>query len=301
MASWKKVIVSGSNANLASLQVDTLTNGQVVLGGGSGSVLTTVAVNGSGNQVATTGASGVVMSGSFSGSFQGSISGTITSASVANQVAQPLNAGTLISSSLPYSGSVAITFNVATASFTPNQIPKLSSVPNQFSGSNITDTGTQIQIGAGATSGLSVAAGGITVTGLGTFNNDVLVSGNLTVNGTTTVINTTNVFVKDKFIMLNSGSNTLSDGGIIVAYATGSNNASGSALYLESINTGTYGRWAVAFDVNEATTAATNSQYIVTAVSASGVPSGNPVWGGSGNGWGNIYVNSATDDIYIWA
>jgi hypothetical protein len=35
MANWKKVIVSGSTANLASLQVDDLTSGQVVIGGGA--------------------------------------------------------------------------------------------------------------------------------------------------------------------------------------------------------------------------------------------------------------------------
>jgi hypothetical protein len=70
MPTWKKVIVSGSTANLAALQVDNLTLGQVVIGGGSAN-LSTTAINGSGNIVATTGASGLVHSGSFSGSFQG--------------------------------------------------------------------------------------------------------------------------------------------------------------------------------------------------------------------------------------
>lgn len=71
MATWKKVIVSGSSANLAALQVDNLTSGQVVIGGGSSSNLSTTAINGTGNIVATSGASGVIMSGSFSGSFSG--------------------------------------------------------------------------------------------------------------------------------------------------------------------------------------------------------------------------------------
>jgi trimeric autotransporter adhesin len=68
MAQWKKVIVSGSSANLADLQVDSLSSGVVT--GASGN-LTTTAINGSGNILATTGATGVVLSGSFSGSFQG--------------------------------------------------------------------------------------------------------------------------------------------------------------------------------------------------------------------------------------
>jgi len=73
MATWKKVIVSGSTANLAALQVDNLTLGQVVIGGGTGN-LSTTAINGTGNIVATTGAT-VNMSGSFSGSFVGNGAG----------------------------------------------------------------------------------------------------------------------------------------------------------------------------------------------------------------------------------
>lgn len=70
MATWKKVVVSGSTANLANLQVDGLTNNEVVIGGGSGN-LSSTAISGSGNILAQTGASNVVISGSFSGSFEG--------------------------------------------------------------------------------------------------------------------------------------------------------------------------------------------------------------------------------------
>jgi hypothetical protein len=80
MASWKKVIVSGSTANLANLQVDTLSSGIVT--GNSGN-LTTTAKNGTGNILGTTAADGVSISGSFSGSFQGTIDADIASASVA--------------------------------------------------------------------------------------------------------------------------------------------------------------------------------------------------------------------------
>jgi hypothetical protein len=73
MANWKKVIVSGSSAELSTLQVDNLTSG-VVIGDITGS-LTTTSINGSGSIVATTDASGLSHSGSFSGSFEGSFSG----------------------------------------------------------------------------------------------------------------------------------------------------------------------------------------------------------------------------------
>ena len=83
MADWKKVIVSGSSAELSALSLDTaltVANGgtgltatganNFLVGNGAAS-LTTVGSNGSGTVVRTTGATGLVASGSFSGSFQG--------------------------------------------------------------------------------------------------------------------------------------------------------------------------------------------------------------------------------------
>ena len=75
MANWKKVVVSGSSPEFSNLQVDGLTASEVVIGGGSAGNLSTTAINGTGNIVATTGASNLVHSGSFSGSFEGSFSG----------------------------------------------------------------------------------------------------------------------------------------------------------------------------------------------------------------------------------
>lgn len=88
MAQWKKVVVSGSTANLANLQVDGLSSGLVT--GNSGN-LTTTAVNGSGNILATTGASGLSVSGSFSGSFQGD--GSSLTGITATQLANSLTDG----------------------------------------------------------------------------------------------------------------------------------------------------------------------------------------------------------------
>ena len=117
MASWKKVIVSGSNANLTAVQVDGLTLNQVVIGGGSGSNLTTTAINGTGNILATTGSTGVIMSGSFSGSFQGNFDGTAATASfvTASGVYGPYGSNSVISSS--YSVTSSFTTTAATASY----------------------------------------------------------------------------------------------------------------------------------------------------------------------------------------
>lgn len=79
MAEWKKVVVSGSAAELSNLKVDDLTSGNVVIGGGSAGNLTTTAINGSGNILATTGATGVnigaLTDSHFTGSFTGSYTG----------------------------------------------------------------------------------------------------------------------------------------------------------------------------------------------------------------------------------
>ena len=76
MAGWKKVIVSGSTANLANLQVDSLSSSGVVTGA-SGN-LTVTSVDGTGNIVAASALSGV--SGSIDtriDAFSGSVAGEI--------------------------------------------------------------------------------------------------------------------------------------------------------------------------------------------------------------------------------
>jgi len=508
MATWKKVIVSGSSAALAALQVDNLTSGSVVIGGGSTSNLSVTAINGTGNIVATTNATGLVHTGSFTGSFTGAITGTssfatsasyafqatsasyaqqattasyslvATSASYAQQAttaSYALNATSAsyantstaaatasyvnalsqvvrITGSLDVSGSILATAitssftgslvgaltgtasfatsasyafqatsasysNTSTAAATASYVNILSqavkitgslditgsilatTITSSFSGnltgtasfatsasyafqatsasyaqqattasyalvatsasfastaaqvnnaltfgtglsgststyngstavnvaisgsvlltsnlipkwtgtglvnSNITDSGTQVQIGAGASSGVSIAAGGINVTGNSTFNNNLTISGDLTVNGTASFVNSDNLYVKDKFILINSGSNTLADSGIVVQYSTGSGTgASGSAIFLEAGSTGTYGRWAVAYDILGSATSVTADEYMVSAKigQASAPGATNPTWGSNTNGMGNMWVTTG-GDIYIYS
>lgn len=272
MASWKKVIVSGSNANLTALSVDNLTSGQVVIGGGT-SDLTTTAINGTGNIVATTGASGLSHSGSFSGSFQGNgsqLTGVIA------QAANALTQGEGIST-FSYNGSTAgITVAVSgAAQLTDNAITKWNDTDGKFVVSSLTDNGTtisgatsiqlsganssltgsftgsfkgdgsaltgiattlNINAGSGGPSTVSLASQTLTVSGTSnevetsvsgqtitiglpndvTIGNNLTVTGDLYVQGTTTTVNTTDLYVEDKFIVLASGSAAAGDGGIII-------------------------------------------------------------------------------------
>jgi hypothetical protein len=133
MATWKKVIVSGSAANLSALQVDNLTSGQVVIGGGV-SNLSTTAINGTGNIVATTNATGLVHSGSFSGSFQGNFVGTTN--------LPDLTQGTGITA-FTYDGATTATVAVSGASaLSTNNITKWTGAA--FANSSLTDNGTAI-------------------------------------------------------------------------------------------------------------------------------------------------------------
>jgi hypothetical protein len=134
MATWKKVIVSGSNANLTALQVDNLTSGQVVIGGGTAGNLSTTAINGTGNIVATTGATGLVATGSFSGSFRGNFVGTTD--------LPDLTQGTGITA-FTYDGSTTATVAVSGAStLSTNNISKWTGTA--FANSSLTDNGTTI-------------------------------------------------------------------------------------------------------------------------------------------------------------
>jgi hypothetical protein len=149
MANWKKVIVSGSTANLAALQVDNLTSGEVVIGGGS-SNLSTTAINGTGNIVATTGASGLVHSGSFSGSFEGTFTGTTN--------LPELTKGAGISA-FTYDGAAAATVAVSGASsLNTNTVTKWTG--DAFANTNITDNGSVVDINSN-----TVISGSLTVTG----------------------------------------------------------------------------------------------------------------------------------------
>lgn len=199
MATWKKVIVSGSNANLTALSIDNLTSGSVVIGGGTGNLFVT-AINGTGTIVATAAATGLSHSGSFSGSFMGSLSGTATSASFAstasfvtasgvfgpygaNSVTSAsfaVNAGTLtnaltigqgLGGATSFDGSAAVTLTVSgAAQLTDNKVVKWNNTDNKFVDASLTDNGTTV---TGTTSiQLSGASSSLTGSFTGSFRGD---------------------------------------------------------------------------------------------------------------------------------
>ena len=279
-ATWKKVIVSGSSAELANVNIDNkLAVSQSIVVINNAGVVT--------QQITGTQA-GTFLTGSFSGSFFGS--------AVINLPDLTQGAGIV---PFLYDGQTTATVAVSgAAALTNNYLNKWNG--HAFVNSNITDDGTSVTILSAATNGLTVQAGGTKVTGDSFFYDNLTVQGNITVNGTASFINTENVLVKDKFILIASGSSTLTDAGIIAAYNV---NMTGSAFYLSSASTGTYGRWAVAYGAGESTISLTADEFVnTTKINASNPNNATPpTWGSTTNGLGNMWVNSTTSDIFIWA
>jgi len=320
-ATWKKVIVSGSSAELANLNVNNklVTSASLQISNAAGSVI---------NQISSS-FNATFLSGSFSGSHYGNFTGSATGSFVGSGTLRGDFSGSFTgsailsgqfsgsfsgSATLPsltastgivpftYSGSLPATVAISgAAALTTNLLPKWTGAG--FSNSNITDSGTLVTIGAGATSGVTVSAGGINVTGNSIFNQNLIVTGDLTVAGTASFQNTENILIADKFILLASGSTSLTDGGFIIATSTAPGGASGSAFFIEAASAGTFGRFAVAYNVHASSSAVAADEYMVTSKINAGNPSDAtpPTWGSTTNGLGNMWVNSTTSDIFIWA
>jgi hypothetical protein len=129
----------------------------------------------------------------------------------------------------------------------------------------------------------------ITLQSLTTTNN-VVVGGDLTVNGTTTTIATTNTKVEDQFMFLGTGSaGTNKDIGIIAQ--SGSTDLSGSALYHDTDSE----RWSVGKNVGQDVQAITPTSFVTTVKTDTVNPSSE-----SGSyGAGEMHVNTSTGEIWI--
>ena len=128
-----------------------------------------------------------------------------------------------------------------------------------------------------------------------TIGNDLTVTGDLVVSGTQTILNTTNLAVDDKFILLNSGSATQShESGIIFGGSNGSV-GNGAALVWEGDYNSNDGRIGIANSV-DADASSANPDYHLA-----GVFSGTAAAAATAQAdhEGNIRVDSS-GDIFIY-
>ena len=181
---------------------------------------------------------------------------------------------------------------------------------NAIAGGIDVDAGVAIDIDAAST----ITIGGTNATGVtvGKSDTTVTIPGSLDVNGSLTTIDTTNLRVADRFIILASGS-TSGDSGIVAN--TGAAGI-GSALFYDD----SYSRWSLtaADDTSGSATSASPRQFVVS-VSQSALPpddyEGGAIQNPSDFGTdaasrrGMIYVQTAAHDgtrtvagdIWIWS
>ena len=198
------------------------------------------------------------------------------------------NATIALNSGTTFDGSGAVTISIKDGGVDADALAAA------VAGNGLTGGGgSALAVGAGT--GVTVNANDIAIgqaIGSGdspTFTNLTL-SGNLTVNGTTSTLNTANLLVEDKFILLNSGSNATGDGGILVG--SGSTQSGSAFAWDDSAN-----RWAVQYDTqlkHDATAVvpeANVSLYVGTDYTGSATYAQK----------GNIKVDDTTEDIFIYS
>ena len=121
-------------------------------------------------------------------------------------------------------------------------------------------------------------------------NGEATIEGDLTVKGTTTSINTTNLLVEDKFALFASGSTAATDGGVIIQAAA---DGSGKALGYSQANS----RWSLQGSLaHDATTFSSIDAFLGTVETSTAVPSTAPVYG-----VGAIHIKTDSEDIYIYS
>ena len=125
-------------------------------------------------------------------------------------------------------------------------------------------------------------------------DSNITAGGNLTIQGTTTTIDTTNLTIKDKFAVFASGSTSAVDGGIII-----SKQADGAGFAL-GYDSGT-SRWGLDNDLAIGATDISPDSYLGLVTYSTSAPSTAPTYGGASTGYGAIHVKSDTGDIYIYS
>ena len=181
-------------------------------------------------------------------------------------------------------------------------------VTNVVAGDGLTGGGSPtptLDVGAGAN--ISVTADGV---GLATtINNITSITattgsfGKLTVTGDTTILNTETVSTADNFILLNSNLNNETepdqDAGISI-----NRGSSGDAnLFWAEDLTGAgnnVGRFAVSIEnIASDGTSATHNHFLTSVSSSAVAPSSNPTFGDT-SGTGNMHIDTATGDIWMY-
>ena len=365
MANWKKVIVSGSIADLAGLELSSLSaqpsEGTVLTINPSGVVGTKEGASGSSGSSGTSGSSGSSGSSGIDGSSgssgtsgssgssgtsgsNGSSGSSGTSGSNGSSGSSGTSGSSGSSGTSGSSGSSGTSGSSGSSGTSGSNGSSGSSGTSGSSGSSGTSgssgsSGTSGSSGSSGTSGSSGSSGtagssgssgtsgvanitddannrvttatgvsgelqaeenlvfdgsgGSTVGGLLTVTGDVVISHDLTVQGTASFQNSQNLLVADRFILLASGSNSTGDGGIVIQQGT---QDFGDAFAYDGLSTE---RWGITSSFHASGSGFTPDAFMATVVvgSAGALPTSAPTRYQQS---GNIFT-SASGDVYIYS
>ncbi len=213
------------------------------------------------SSVDTTGASGINLRYNSS---TGVISGSLVNSAVTVTAGSGLSGGGAVSLGQTITVNAVAGAGISLSSPTDDAINVIYGSTSNTAvqgNTNITINGTSNQVAVTGTAAQALGGGPTYTIGLPndvTIGNNLTVTGDLIVNGTTTTLNTNNILVEDRFILLNSGSVGSSiEGGIIIQSGSTS---SGSALIYSTV--GSANRWAFVNGLASNATTATPTAYV---------------------------------------
>jgi len=257
MATWKKVVVSGSNISQLNNDANYLTAGTLVVPNSfstasfNGTSIISNSTTGSLNFASSSGQGLTISANAGTDTLTFGLSAipntslansAITIAGTSTSLGGSISQATILAGSGVWSGSAQLPAGIVSASVLSSATQgTVVLTTNGVAGSTVdlgletTDspsfagvTAGNITVGITTDNTINTTSGNLTINSAGgvtTVDDDLVVSGDLTVNGTTTYINTTNLYVEDPFVLLASGSgNNASDGGIVIdrgAYSGG--------------------------------------------------------------------------------
>src|SRR5210317_1521839 len=220
----------------------------------------------------------------------------ITIAGTSTSLGGSITAAAIVDELGVFSGSAQVDHD-STTNFVANEHIDHTSVTltagNGLTGGGDISTNRSFAVGAGT--GVTVNANDIAIgqaVGTGdspTFTNLTL-SGDLTVNGSTTTVNTANLLVEDRFILVNSGSDATGDGGLVVG--SGSLQSGSTFIWDDSAD-----RWGTQHDTQLAQDATTSAPEAYASLYVLTANTGSATYGVKGN----IKTDDTTGDIFIYS
>ena len=333
MATWKKLLVSGSNISqlvndagyLTSVTAQTAFvtasfNGTHIIANDSQGQLNFASSSGEGLTISADSGSDTLTFGLDNIPNASLTNSAITIAGTSTSLGGSITAATILDSTGVVSGSSQVDY--LGLSNTPSGILSASVLDSPAQGeARLTLNGaaqSTIDLGLQTTDSPSfagVTAGNITVgvtddntitttsgnlninatTGVVAVTNDLTVGGDLIVSGDQIQANVTNLDIEDRYILLNSGSATIGDSGIVFGGSNGTAQE-GAALIWDGSHNGNDGRLAIVNDMaSNATGDQTPNYHIVGALSGSEAEAATAQL----DHVGNIRVESG--DIFIYA